>query len=148
MTPSIKGLAVRAASGLDGEAIEALLTRAALPIPRPGDPPVTFLLAERDGDVIACAGWERYGACALVRSVAVSAAARGGGIGARLIAEVLAQLEAAGVREMWLVTMDAALFFSKLGFAPAPRSQVPESVQASPEFAMHQCANGTWMRRG
>jgi amino-acid N-acetyltransferase len=148
MTSTIKGLAVRSASGLDRDAIEALLREAELPIPGAEDPQVTFLVAERDGIVIACAGWERYDERALVRSVAVSAAARGGGIGARLITEFLDRFEAAGVHECWLVTMEAADFFSRLGFVVAPRSDVPESVQASPEFAMHCCANGTWMRRG
>ncbi len=147
MNATLKGLTVRTASGFDREAVLALLSEARLPIPVDGDPPVEFLLAERDGTVVACAGWERYAERALVRSVAVAAAARGGGIGARLIAELLAHLETAGVRECWLVTMEAAGFFSGLGFVEAPRAQVPESVQASPEFAMHQCANGTWMRR-
>jgi amino-acid N-acetyltransferase len=148
MTPTIKGLAVRSASGFDREAIEALLREARLPIPVDGDPPVEFLLAERDGVAIACAGWERYTERALVRSVAVSASARGSGIGRRLISGLLEHLDAAGVRECWLVTIEAAGFFSQLGFVAAPRSDVPESVQASPEFAMHCCANGTWMRRG
>jgi amino-acid N-acetyltransferase len=148
MKPTIKGLAVRTASGFDRESVTGLLTAALLPIPQPQDPPVEFLVAERDGEVVACAGWERYAERALVRSVAVSASSRGSGIGRRLIAELLEHLEAAGVREFWLVTMEAAGFFSQIGFEVAPRSQVPKSVQASPEFAMHCCANGTWMRRG
>jgi N-acetylglutamate synthase-like GNAT family acetyltransferase len=62
--------------------------------------------------------------------------------------ELIAELEANGVREMWLVTIDAASFFSRAGFVARDREDVPSAVRASPEFAMHACARGTWMSRG
>lgn len=143
MEPSID---LRPATKRDLPGIEALLRGFGLPIPAAGEPAVEFLVAVRAHEIVGCAGWERHGAQALVRSVAVRDDLRRTGIGRRLIESVRAELLARGVRDLILVTLSAADFFSRLGFRAIPRDVVPEAVRASPEFAMHCCASGTWMR--
>ncbi|MEK7867317.1 MAG: GNAT family N-acetyltransferase [Planctomycetota bacterium] len=137
---------VRQAFAADWPSIAGLLSRAGLPLPSPSDPPVEFVVAARDGAIVACAGWERHGGFALLRSVAVDEAERRRGTGRALVERVLAEIAERGVGEVALVTMSASAFFARLGFTAIPRSETPESLQASPEFSMHCCGNGTWMR--
>ncbi len=127
--------------------IERLLTAAGLPLPQPEDPPVTFLVLVAEGELLACAGYERYEGAALVRSVAVAEDRRGSGLGRRLIRAIMSELWGRRFPELWLVTLDAAGFFSEFGFAAMERAEVPASIQESPEFSMHLCGDGTWMRR-
>lgn len=143
MDPSLE---LRCATKGDLPRILALVHASGLPIPGAGDPPVEFVAAVRAGEIAGCAGWERHGAQALIRSVAVMPSARGSGIGRLLIERARAELVARGVRDLTLVTLSAAEFFSRLGFRAIARDDVPEAVRASPEFAMHCCASGTWMR--
>ncbi len=127
--------------------IERLLTLAELPIPQTEDPPVTFLILAEEGEVLACAGYEQHDGAALIRSVAVVEDRRGSGLGRRLIRAIMSELWGRRFPELWLVTLDAAGFFSQFGFAGMERAEVPASIQKSPEFSMHVCGNGTWMRR-
>ncbi|MBI3268706.1 MAG: GNAT family N-acetyltransferase [Planctomycetes bacterium] len=132
----------------DLSAIRGLLGEAGLPIPGAGDPPVSFVVARgAHGGVSGCAGWEVHDGRALLRSVAVRAAERRGGVGGRLVAAALEGLRGAGVREVCLVTMGAAAFFARQGFAPIARDAVPASLRRSPEFDLHCCGHGTWMLR-
>jgi amino-acid N-acetyltransferase len=127
--------------------IERLLSAAGLPLPQPEDPPVTFLVLVEEGEVVACAGYEQYEGAALIRSVAVAEDRRGAGLGRRLIRALVSELFGRRVPEVWLVTLDAMPFFAEFGFEATARDRVREAVQESPEFSMHCCGNGTWMRR-
>ncbi len=140
-------------------AIRALLQQADLPVPGLTDAPVSFLVARagtagKPGqaaaakEIIGCVGWESYGTRALLRSQAVRADARGGGVGRALTETLCARLAAAGMTEVYLLTTDAAGFFAKLGFTRIERGQVPESVLQSREFTMTCCASAVVMRRG
>jgi len=127
--------------------VEELLRGAGLPVPAPDDPEVHFVVIADEDGVAACAGWETYGELALVRSVAVRKRSRGQGLGRRVVEAVLRALEDLRVRDVTLVTIDAAAFFRPLGFEAIERAEVPGPVRASPEFRIHDCASGQWMRR-
>ncbi len=140
------GLAVEPAAFNDA-AVAALLRAAGLPVPGAEDAPVQMRVLREGGRLLACAGYERYGERALLRSVAVAAEARGRGLGRALAAALLAELEARGTRETYLLTLEAAGFFARLGFAPIERSAAPAAVLASHEFSIHQCDAAQVMRR-
>lgn len=137
---------VRQAFPADWPAIAGLLSRSGLPQPSPSDPPVEFIVAARQGAIVACAGWERHGDHALLRSVAVDGAERRRGTGRAVVERALLEIADRGVGEVALVTMSASAFFGRLGFAAIARSETPLPIQASPEFTAHCCGNGTWMR--
>jgi len=138
---------IREATEAEREQAGALLRAAGLPVPADGDPPVELRVVAGERGVAACAGFERHGAAALLRSIAVAVGDRGRGHGTDLVRATLARIDVLGVAETYLVTLDAAEFFARLGFHAIDRDQVPASVHASPEWELHLCAGGTWMRR-
>lgn len=127
-------LSLRHARPNDWPAVAALLTRAGLPLDGAHAHLDDFVLAFRGTRLAGCAGLERYGQAALLRSVAVSAPERGAGVGRALVARALDHARAAGAREIVLLTETAADYFARLGFAAIAREAVPEAVRASAEF--------------
>jgi N-acetylglutamate synthase-like GNAT family acetyltransferase len=130
------------------DAVRALLEAAGLPPDGLEAHLRSFLLASRDGALVATVGVERYGDAALLRSVAVRPDARDAGLGGALVARVLDGLRRDGVREAWLLTTTAAGFFARLGFRPARREDAPPAVRASTQFAGACPATATCMRLG
>lgn len=129
-------------------AFASLLEAPGLPVPDERDAPVAVRFARRHGEVIGCVGCERHGYDALLRSLAVREAARGLGVGAALVRSLLAELDAAGVRDVYLLTLDAARFFERLGFEAIDRSALPVAIASSRENVMHACDEAVPMRRG
>lgn len=80
-------------------------------------------------------GVEILGGEALLRSLAVSETKRGAGIGAALVAGAEDFARSRGVRTVYLLTTTAERFFSRRGYLPAARSEAPESVRNTHEFA-------------
>ncbi len=128
-------------------AIHKILGDAVLPLPVEGDPSVSFLIAERSGSIVGCAGWESHPPFALVRSVAITESARERGVGSLLMQTLLDQLTQSHYEEIFLVTLEADSFFSRFGFNPTTRDNLPEEIGKSPEFNLHCCESGKWMRR-
>jgi N-acetylglutamate synthase-like GNAT family acetyltransferase len=143
----MNGIAIRDAGAKDAAGIRGQLQTAGLPVPAPGDAPVTFRVAVRDGRVVAVAGWEIHDGEALLRSVAVDPAERGTGTGTRLVQACLDALGRQGVAGITLVTLEAQAFFARLGFRPIARGDVPLPIRGTGEYAFHGCSAGTWMRR-
>lgn len=94
------------------------------------------LFAARDeaGAIVGAVGLERYGADGLLRSLVVSPAARGRGIGCALVAALEAHAAANGMATLYLLTETAADFFAALGYERIDRTLAPEPVAASEEF--------------
>ena len=87
------------------------------------------------GVLIGCAGVERYGEAALLRSVVVAPAARSQGLGDRLVREVLRRAAATGCHQAVLLTTTADQYFPRFGFRQIARDEIPLPVRASVEFA-------------
>ena len=87
-----------------------------------------------DGCLAGCVALEQFGSDALVRSLAVTADARGHGLGSALLSRALDHARAAGAREAWLLTETAAPYFAARGWQPADRSAAPVRVAGSVEF--------------
>ncbi|MFW5920534.1 MAG: GNAT family N-acetyltransferase [Polyangiales bacterium] len=103
--------------------------------------------ARRQGEVVGCVGCERHGDDALLRSLAVSETARSLGAGTALVRSLLAALDAEGVRDVYLLTLDAARFFERFGFEPIDRAALPNAIAGSREGVMHACDDAVPMRR-
>lgn len=129
-------IALRAASGGDESAVRALLRAASLPddlarswFPRDA------IVATDGAHIIGAAAFERAGDDALLRSVVVSPAQRGHGLGERLTRDRLDAMRRAGLRGAYLLTTDAAAFFERLGFVAVERAGAPAPLQALGQFA-------------
>jgi N-acetylglutamate synthase-like GNAT family acetyltransferase len=130
----------------DGPGIAALLAEASLAVPDAADVPVCMVVIREGGRVIGCAGWERHGARALMRSVAVRADARGRGLGQALVRAALARIVNQGACEVVLLTNDAEQLFAKLGFTRIERAELPDAVAAGRLATAAGCSNAVAMR--
>ncbi len=139
-------LALRRATAADWPAIASLLTEAALPLAGAESRAAEFVVAERRGRVAGCAGLERYGTSALLRSVAVVPNERGQGIGIALVDAALDRARQDAIRTLVLLTTTAAPFFERFGFRIVTRDDVPHAVRASEEFRGACPASATVMR--
>jgi N-acetylglutamate synthase-like GNAT family acetyltransferase len=129
-------IALLPAHTADLDALKALLQSASLPLDGLGDQfPSAYVIASFGETLVGAAGLERYGNSGLLRSLAVAVAARGIGLGRRLVLDRLAAARSSKIERVYLLTTTAAAYFEKLGFLPAVRSEVPEELRASPEFA-------------
>ena len=80
-------------------------------------------------------GLEIFGDVALLRSLVVVPNRRGSGDGLRLLSHAEEHAKAAGVRELYLLTTTAEIFFAKCGFVRASRDSAPPAIRATREFA-------------
>lgn len=131
----------------DHAAIAALLGEAGLSAPEAEEPPVRMLVARSAGRVVGCAGWERHGEVALLRSVAVREALRKQGIGRALVRAALGQIAAEGSWEVVLLTEGKERFFREMGFRKIEREALPEATRASRQVAGDRCRAAVVMRR-
>ena len=119
---------IRPGSAADFDVAVALLSRANLPVCRPGVPASVdrFLVATVEQSIAGLIGLECYESIGLLRSLVVDSEFRGAGLGRLLVAELEEQATGQGVREMWLLTIDADTWFQGLGLRNhGPRDQAP-----------------------
>lgn len=138
---------IRPAREGDRAGVEGLLRGAGLPWEDVGAHFGAFLVGERGGALVACAGLELLGAEALVRSVAIVAPLRSAGLGAALCDTLLGDARRRGVRDAYLLTTTAPGFFARLGFAPIARGAAPAAVRATREFTELCPASAVVMHR-
>ncbi len=136
---------VRAATTEDLGSVERLLVDAGLLTAGVADHLDHFLVAEAGGRIIASAGLERYGAHALLRSVAVAPGYRNRGLARGLVSRLLEGASREQVREVLLFTNTAQTYFSRFGFSSVTREEVAEPVRASKEYG-ECCADAQAMR--
>ncbi len=139
---------IRCAEDDDLDAIVELLEACGLPSDDVGESPIDFLLAVDGGQLAAVAGLERCADVALLRSVAVAADARGLALARRLCSGLLEDADAAGCRAVYLLTLDAADYFTPLGFTAVARETLPQAIRDSAEFSRLCPQQALVMRRG
>lgn len=88
-----------------------------------------------DGELVGVVGLEAYGACGLLRSLAVAPAQRGSGMARRLVEFVEAQAVERGIHELFLLTSTAEAFFMVRGYAPVSRTAAPPAIQGTAQFS-------------
>ncbi len=94
-----------------------------------------FIVARKAGELAGVVGLEVHGPDALVRSLAVSEACRGRGLGSKLAASAEKAARSRGVSTLYLLTMTAEGFFTGRGYEIWDRSRAPEPIRATAEFS-------------
>ena len=125
---------LRRATRDDLPAVLGLLRDASLPEdvePHFGD----FIVAECDGSIVGAVGLEVLGEGALLRSLVVRPDSRRSGLGTSLAAEAIRGATSASIRELFLLTVDEAAFFMRLGFEHVPHAFAPPDVRGTREFS-------------
>jgi arsenite methyltransferase len=128
----------------DLPAIEALVAEVGLP----GDVAShlsDFLVARHQGQIVGCVGMEVHGSDALFRSLSVSPAYRGAGVGRRLYEALVGKARAKGVERAYLLTTTIASLAESWGFRRIERDQVPAGIKDSTQFRGAWCASAVAM---
>ncbi len=142
---------VRDARQNDWGSVRQLLDEAGLPVADLGpEQLVDFLVAERPGpdqsETLGIIGLQRFNQTALLRSLVVSEHDRKSGLGRRLVTAVEANACCAGVKDLWLLTIDAERFFESLGYKMMSRESAPDSIRDTQEFS-GLCPDGAYLMR-
>ena len=95
--------------------------------------PLFFVARDRDR-LAGAGGLEVHGDSGLLRSVVVTEALRGTGLGHALVEAVEAAARQRGLRELVLLTETAHDFFVRLGYADIARNEAPAAIRGSAEF--------------
>ena len=127
---------VRRSRASDWSAVRQLLNSAELPVEdlQPGMLE-NFLIAESAGAIVGLIGLQVYETIGLLRSLVVTVSARRSGLGGELVGALEFAAQAAGITELWLLTIDAEKFFERQGFEVVSREVAPDSIRKSEEFA-------------
>ncbi len=140
---------IRRATSGDWPAVSDFLCDAGLPRDdlEPADMQDFFVAVRATGEPLGAIGFERYGTHGLLRSLVVAEGARGAGLGRALVTRLEREAAAAGVTELWLLTIDADRFFTGRGYAAAARDQAPAAIRRTAEFSRLCPASARLMRR-
>jgi len=138
---------IEAATERDLPEVRALLERLQLPLAGVDERLPTILVAREGEHLVGTAGLEWYADGALLRSVAVEPGWQGRQLGHRLTDEALRLAATHGAGSVFLLTTTAERFFSRFGFEPVDREQVPPSVRESVEFQSACPASAIVMRK-
>jgi len=65
----------------------------------------------------------------------VDPSVRSSGVGAQLVSALEVQAKKHGVNELWLLTIDADRYFTKLHYGKRERSEAPVEIQCTAEFS-------------
>ncbi len=95
-----------------------------------------FVVAEQDGRIVGCGGFEAYpaGSVALVRSMAVDESLRGSGLGTRILQWVTERAAEEGLTQLYLFTVDAHDFYLRFDFVDATLDEIPEAAHESTQY--------------
>lgn len=135
-----KTASIRAAGEQDWPVIERLLAAAGLPSDDLAARHAGNFLVAVDPDapppgIAGVIGLEGFGRIGLLRSLVVDPAHRGNGIGTELVTALEERAGEAGVSELWLLTLDAEVFFWKLDYRIVDRETAPDAIRRTPEFS-------------
>lgn len=130
------GMSIRAATPADWAVARTLLERAGLPVDDLGEDRLDrFLIADSGDNVAGMIGIEDFGEVGLLRSLVVADTHRREGVGEKLVAALEDAARKSGVRDLWLLTIDADAYFERLGFETRSRDEAPEVVRGTREFS-------------
>ena len=127
--------------------VETLLEENGLPSSDVRSKPECFYVGY-DGDEPVCAGGvEVHGSAGLLRSVVVERSARGEGLGSAVCEHLESEALAEGVETLYLLTTTASGFFDDRGYVEVERSEAPEAIRGTTEFADLCPSTATCMRK-
>jgi amino-acid N-acetyltransferase len=127
--------AIRRGQSADLAAVLGLLQRAGLPTADLTSAPNLHLwVFEVEESLLGVIGLERFGASALLRSLAVAPGYQQRGFGQQLVVRLEREARADGVEQLVLLTETAEKFFRSIGYEVIDRRHVPEEIKQSAEF--------------
>ncbi len=129
-----ENVSMRNAIEQDWPCIEAMLSKANLPLEGAREHLSNFWIETVDEEIVAIGGLELYGQYALLRSLVVNDAQRGKAYGTQLVKHLQKTAIATGINHLYLQTTNAANYFHRLGFREITRAEVPSSIQQSSQF--------------
>ncbi|MBT2333208.1 GNAT family N-acetyltransferase [Variovorax paradoxus] len=136
------------ASTADFAQVRALLLTCELPESDLSPSHMNNFLVLRSGDgLVGCVGLERAGNAGLLRSLAVAPESRGTGLGEALLRAIESRAVTEGIQRLFLLTTTAPDFFAARGYLPCPRSDAPDTIRSTTEFASICPASATCMAR-
>ncbi len=139
---------VRAAAPADLPVVTELLAGAGLPSADLGPGHMReFLVATRGDSILGAIGLEVCGAVGLLRSLVVRPDSRGAGLGKRLVTAMEQHAVECGVRDLWLLTIDATGYFEQRGYETRARAMAPAAIAATREFASLCPVDAALMRK-
>lgn len=119
----------------DWLAMQELLAAAGLPASADRHQAKAFKLSRQAELACAYGALEGQGEDVLLRSVVLKKSERGQGIGRVLVQSLADNARLTGARRLWLLTTTAEGFFLSARFVRVARTDAPESVQRTTEFA-------------
>jgi amino-acid N-acetyltransferase len=118
------------------ERIGTLLKGSDLPTDDLANSPNVVLFSHAEDDYLCgVVGLELYGSCGLLRSLAVTPARRGEGIGEALLAHAEQAAAASGVKELYLLTTTAERYFAAHGYSRVDRVTAPAEISRTRQFS-------------
>lgn len=118
------------------DGVKAALVKAGLPADDIGDERVLVWRFETlQGIPVGFGALEVFGGDALLRSLVTLPPLRQVGMGAAMVAMLESEARALKCRTIYLLTKSETNFFARLGYAACARSDVPQAVRASRQFA-------------
>lgn len=127
---------LRQAHADDWDLIRGLLLEEDLPVDDLGPDKLDgFLVAEDGAEVAGIIGLQVFGTTGMLRSLVVAKAARKAGLGGKLVGALESAAQTAGIRDLWLLTIDADRFFERQGFKVVDRDSAPDSIRKTDEFS-------------
>jgi len=106
-----------------------------------------FLVATVGNSPVGMIGLEQFGVVGLLRSLIVDPTARSDGIGGRLVDALESKASELGVTELWLLTIDADAYFSRLHYVVMARSEAPDVIRNTTEFSTLCPGDAALMRK-
>lgn len=140
-------LFIEPAAAEDFPSVCALLESEHLPVSDLRQDMQHFFLAIVGDTIAGSIGLDPYGPSGLLRSIVVLPAFRNMGIAAHLVETLEMHAKQQSIKQLFLITNTAELFFSKMGFTKIQRDQLPENVAASAEFNGLCPASSSIMRK-
>jgi amino-acid N-acetyltransferase len=122
------------ATNSDAPAVRQLLLSCGLPDQDVHDHLEHFIVTKDSHELVGVIGLQAIGGVGLLRSLAVDGRYRNQGLGRDLYTKLVGYAHLRGVAKLYLLTVTARDYFSKLGFVEIDRSAVPPEIGATAEF--------------
>jgi len=122
------------ATQVDAPAVQQLLSSCGLPSGDVHEHLDHFVVAKDGAELAGVIGLQSLGRVGLLRSLAVDSRYRNKGLGKALYARLIGYAHLRGIAKLYLLTITAHQYFSRLGFEKVDRKTVPQEIGATSEF--------------
>ena len=124
----------RQAINTDLKQIKELLKMSRLPSKDCEEHIKNFIVTEEKNKIVGIGGLEIYGPLGLVRSIVVKADYQNRGVAREIYQLIESMAIRSGVKELYLLTENAAEYFKKLGFSAQLRAKTPPPIRETRQF--------------